>query len=116
MNSGNDIDNIMAIKNLLSTVSNNNSEDKNSEEGSLTDILNAAVPFMTGDKRRLFFYFTKIMEIMDYRNEVSAFERVADKRTRREQFLKSVGPFLSDADKSSLDTLIKVIELKKLMG
>ena len=113
--SGNaDIESIMALKALfgggdLASADNG---------GKVSDILNAAVPYMPQDKRRAMFYISKLMEVMEFGGgEITAFETQAqDKRTRREEFLKAVSPYLSDNDKNSIDTLVKVIELKKVMG
>ena len=83
----------------------------------IKDIFNAAVPFMPADKRRQMFYFTKLMEIMDYAEDIKAFEACTeDKRTRRNSFLNSISPFITDEEKNDIDMLIKVIELKKIMG
>ncbi len=87
------------------------------EKEGMKDILNAAVPFMPVDKRRQMFYFTKLMEIMNYEEDINAFENaLEDKKTRRSRFLKSIAPFVTDDEKNDIDMLIKIIELKKIMG
>ena len=43
------------------------------EKEGIKDIFNAAVPFMPEDKRRQMFIFTKLMEIMDYKEDMAVF-------------------------------------------
>ena len=87
------------------------------EKEGIKDIFNAAVPFMPEDKRRQMFIFTKLMEIMDYKEDMSVFENVnEDKKKRRDRFLKSVSPFVTEEEKNDIDMLVKIIELKRIMG
>ncbi len=87
------------------------------KEGAISEILAAAIPFMPSEKRQMVFMLTKIMEIMEHKTEVSAFEDIhMDKRAKRESFLKNVEPYLTESEKNSIDTLIKMIELKRVMG
>ncbi|MBQ2752868.1 MAG: hypothetical protein IJF29_01980 [Firmicutes bacterium] len=87
------------------------------EKEGIKDIFNAAVPFMPEDKRRQMFIFTKLMEIMDYKEDMAVFENVnEDKKKRRDRFLKSVSPFVTEEEKNDIDMLVKIIELKRIMG
>ena len=110
-----DTESIMALKALFGKNSNISTAESS---GKLSDIISAAVPYMPSDKRRTAFYIAKLMEISQFgTGDITALETPArDKRTRREEFLKSVSPYLSDSEKNGIETLIKVIELKKIMG
>ena len=115
MSANADTENIMALKALCGKNGKINAAES---RGKLSDIISAAVPYMPPDKRRAAFYIAKLMEISQFgTGNITALETpVQDKRTRREEFLKSVSPYLSDSEKSGIETLIKVIELKKIMG
>lgn len=87
------------------------------EKEGIKDIFNAAVPFMPEDKRRHMFIFAKLMEIMDYKEDMTVFENVnEDKKKRRDRFLKSISPFVTEEEKNEIDMLVKIIELKRIMG
>jgi len=81
------------------------------------EIFKAAVPFMPDDKRRHMFCLSRILEIMEYKEDMYAFENKAeDKRTRRERFLKSISHMMTAEERDNLDMIIKMIEIKKIMG
>ena len=82
-----------------------------------TDIINSAIDFMPADKRKTAFYFAKIMEVLNYREDINAFEKSSVTRKEiRELFLEKVKPFITESERNNLDMIIKMIELKKIMG
>ena len=83
----------------------------------IKDILNAAVTFMPADKRRRMFAFTRLMEIINFNEDINAFENSSeDKIKRRERFLNSISSFVTDEEKNNIDMFVKIIELKKIIG
>lgn len=111
----NDIKNIMALKAALET--DKKAEEENEpKEGTIFDILNAAIPFMPEKDRKMCFYLVKLMEIESFDGKEGFEKDDASKEQRREAFLKRVSPFLSNEERNTLNTIIKLNQLKNIMG
>lgn len=111
----NDVKNIMAIKAVLGTDKKDEDESE-PKEGTIFDILNAAIPFMPEKDRKMCFYLVKLMEIESFDGKDGFEKDDTSKEQRREAFLKRVSPFLSKDERNALNTIIKLNQLKNIMG
>ncbi|WP_304507790.1 hypothetical protein [Anaerotignum sp.] len=82
------------------------------------NILFAAIPFLDMEFQKNIFVAVRFMELRRVLEgtKLEAREKQEDPVSRRHKMLRAIQPYLATEDKKQLDTMIKIMEIREIMG